>query len=181
MLLVYRIDRLSRKVRQLAGIAEELDKLNVVLRSATEPFDTAAGRMMLQMLGVFAEFEHATIVDRVTSGIERRAREGRWPNGRIPFGCVRDERKLLVPDERTAPVIRRIFKWYAAGRMGAAAIARRLTYEHAPAPSRGWQPAVAVWVLNNEAYVGRVRWREQTFSGSPQKRPQRRIRQRSKP
>jgi site-specific DNA recombinase len=166
-LLVYRIDRLSRKVRQLAGIAEELDKLNVVLRSATEPFDTgsAAGRMMLQMLGVFAEFEHATIVDRVTSGIERRAREGRWPNGRIPFGYVRDEHKLLVADERTAPVIRRIFKWYAAGRVGAAAIARRLTDEHAPAPPRGWQPAVVVWVLNNEAYVGRVRWREQTFPG----------------
>ncbi len=59
LLLVYRVDRLSRKVRQLAQLAEELDRLDVVLRSATEPFDTgsAAGRMMLQMLGVFAEFE----------------------------------------------------------------------------------------------------------------------------
>ncbi len=75
-------------MRQLASIAEELDTLNVVLRSATEPFDTgsAAGRMMLQMLGVFAEFEHATIVDRITAGIERRAREGRWYSGRPPFG-----------------------------------------------------------------------------------------------
>jgi site-specific DNA recombinase len=165
--LVYRIDRLSRKVRQLAGIAEELDKLGVVLRSATEPFDTgsAAGRMMLQMLGVFAEFEHATIVDRVTSGIERRAREGRWPNGRIPFGYQRDEQKRLIPDERTAPVIRRIFKWYAAGRLGAAAVARRLDAESAPAPPRGWQPAVVLWVLNNQAYVGRVHWRGQTFPG----------------
>ncbi len=166
-LLVYRIDRLSRKVRQLASIAEELDTLNVVLRSATEPFDTgsAAGRMMLQMLGVFAEFEHATIVDRVTSGIERRAREGRWPNGRIPFGYTRNENKELIPDERTAPVIRRVFTWYAAGRMGAAAIARRLDAEHAPAPPRGWQPAVVLWILANEAYVGRVHWREQTFPG----------------
>jgi hypothetical protein len=76
-----------------------------MLYSATEPFDTgsAAGRMMLQMLGVFAEFEHATIVDRVTSGIERRAREGRWPNGRIPFGYLRNDRKELVLDERTTP------------------------------------------------------------------------------
>jgi site-specific DNA recombinase len=166
-LLVYRIDRLSRKVRQLAGIAEELDKLGVTLRSATEPFDTssAAGRMMLQMLGVFAEFEHATIVDRVTSGIERRAREGRWPNGRIPFGYQRNERKELIPDERTAPVIRRIFKWYAAGRLGAAAVARRLDAESAPAPPRGWQPAVVLWILNNQAYVGRVHWRGQTFPG----------------
>jgi site-specific DNA recombinase len=148
-LLVYRIDRLSRKVRQLASIAEELDTLNVVLRSATEPFDTgsAAGRMMLQMLGVFAEFEHATIVDRVTSGIERRAREGRWPNGRIPFGYARNEQKQLIR------------------RLGAAAIARRLVGEQAPAPSRGWQPNIVLWVLSNEAYVGRVHWRDQTFPG----------------
>jgi site-specific DNA recombinase len=166
-LLVYRIDRLSRKVRQLASIAEELDTINVVLRSATEPFDTgsAAGRMMLQMLGVFAEFEHATIVDRVTSGIERRAREGRWPNGRIPFGYARNEQKQLIPDERTAPVIRRIFNKYAAGRLGAAAIARSLVAEQAPAPSRGWQPNIVLWVLSNEAYVGRVHWRDQTFPG----------------
>ena len=166
-LVVYRIDRLSRRVRQLASIAEELAKLDVVLRSATEPFDTgsAAGRMMLQMLGVFAEFEHATIVDRVTSGIERRAREGRWPNGRIPFGYARDDQKQLIPDERTAPVVRRIFKLYAAGRLGGAAIARRLDVEQAPAPPRGWQPAVVLWILANEAYVGRVHWREQSFPG----------------
>jgi site-specific DNA recombinase len=166
-LLVYRIDRLSRKVRQLASIAEELAKLDVTLRSATEPFDTgsAVGRMMLQMLGVFAEFEHATIVDRVTSGIERRAKEGRWPNGRIPFGYARNENKELMPDERTAPVIRRIFRWYAGGRLGAAAIARRLDSEQAPAPARGWQPNIVLWVLSNQAYVGRVHWRDQTFPG----------------
>ncbi len=84
LLLVYRVDRLSRKVRQLAQLADELDIYQVVLRSATEPFDTgsAAGRMMLQMLAVFAEFEHATIVDRVSAGIERRAKEGRSPASR---------------------------------------------------------------------------------------------------
>jgi len=84
LLLVYRVDRLSRKVRQLAQLADELDTYQVVLRSATEPFDTgsAAGRMMLQMLAVFAEFEHATIVDRVSAGIERRAKEGRSPASR---------------------------------------------------------------------------------------------------
>lgn len=51
-----------------------------------EPFDTGSptGRMMLQMPGVFAEFEYATIVDRVTAGLERRVREGRWMSGRTP-------------------------------------------------------------------------------------------------
>ncbi len=75
----------GQRISQLAQLAEELNRLGVVLCSATEPFDTsaAAGRMMLQMLGVFAEFEHATIVDRVTAGIERRAKKA---SGR-PDGC----------------------------------------------------------------------------------------------
>ncbi|HZO95946.1 MAG TPA: recombinase family protein [Gaiellaceae bacterium] len=101
LLLVYRVDRLSRKVRQLAQLAEELDTYSVVLRSATEPFDTGspAGRMMLQMLAVFAEFEHATIVDRISAGIERRAKEGRWFGGRPPFGYLfSSEERVLASD-----------------------------------------------------------------------------------
>jgi site-specific DNA recombinase len=167
MLLVYRVDRLSRKVRQLAQLAEELDTCGVTLRSATEPFDTgsAAGRMMLQMLAVFAEFEHATIVDRVTAGIERRAKEGRWPTGRLPFGYRRDDQKHVVPDERTAPVVKRIFDLYTGGRLGTAAIARTLAAEQAPAPPAGWQPAVVQLILDNEAYLGRVIWRQQSLPG----------------
>jgi site-specific DNA recombinase len=167
LLLVYRVDRISRKVRQLAQLAEELDALAVVLRSANEPFDTgsAAGRMMLQMLAVFAEFEHATIVDRVTAGIERRAKEGRWATGRLPFGYRRDEQKRVVPDERTAAVVQRIFSLYTANRLGTAAIVRVLSDEQAPAPTRGWQPAVVQWMLENEAYLGRAIWRGQSMPG----------------
>lgn len=101
LLLVYRVDRLSRNVRQLAQLSEELDKVGVALRSATEPFDTssAAGKMMLQMLGVFAEFERRTIVDRITAGMERAASEGRWVSGRPPYGYTWDkDAKMLVPE-----------------------------------------------------------------------------------
>ena len=63
LLLVYRVDRLSRSVRGLAHLLEDLDHTGVVFRSATEPFDTGtpSGRTMVQMLGVFAEFERATL------------------------------------------------------------------------------------------------------------------------
>jgi site-specific DNA recombinase len=168
LLLCYRVDRLSRKVRQLAQLAEQLDSDNVVLRSATEPFDTgsAAGRMMLQMLGVFAEFEHATIVDRVSAGIERRAKEGKWATGRLPFGYQRNERKDVIPDKRTAPTVKRIFELYTEGRLGTAAIAHQLADEHAPAPPSGWQPAIVQLVLQNEAYLGRVIWRGESLPGN---------------
>src|SRR5690348_6853379 len=70
LLLVYRVDRLSRSVRGLAQLLEQLDEAGVLFRSASEPFDTSssAGRMMVQMLAVFAEFERATIVERVIAG-----------------------------------------------------------------------------------------------------------------
>jgi site-specific DNA recombinase len=167
LLLVYRVDRLSRKVRQLAQLAEELDRVDVALRSATEPFDTgaAAGRMMLQMLAVFAEFEHATIVDRVTAGIERRAKEGRWATGKLPFGYTRNDDKDVVPDEREAPIVRRVFQLYTRDRLGTTSIARLLTDECAPAPARGWHPAVVQWLLENEAYLGRVHWRGDSYPG----------------
>jgi hypothetical protein len=73
-LLVFRVDRLSRKVRELAQMVDELTKNGVTLKSITEPFDTsnAAGKMMLQMLGVFAELEHATIVERKKVGTSGR-------------------------------------------------------------------------------------------------------------
>jgi site-specific DNA recombinase len=168
MLLVYRVDRLSRKVRQLAQLAEELDTLDVVLRSATEPFDTgsAAGRMMLQMLAVFAEFEHATIVDRISAGIERRAKEGRWFGGRPPFGYTfSNEERVLVADPVKAPVVRRVFDLYTRKRLGTTTIAQQLRDEGAPAPSAGWGHPAVHWIINNPTYVGKIRWRDKIFDG----------------
>jgi site-specific DNA recombinase len=168
MLLVYRVDRLSRKVRQLAQLTEELDALHVVLKSATEPFDAgaAAGRMMLQMLAVFAEFEHATIVDRISAGIERRAKEGRWFGGRPPFGYTfASEERLLVPDPVKAPVVQRVFDLYARKRLGTRTIAKQLREEGAPAPSAGWGHPAVHWIVNNPTYVGKIRWRDKVFDG----------------
>jgi Resolvase, N terminal domain len=66
LLLVFKVDRLARSTGGLAKVLDELDIAGVAFRSASEPFDTAtaAGRMMMQMLGVFAEFEREMIVER---------------------------------------------------------------------------------------------------------------------
>ena len=59
LLLVYRVDRFARSLKVLVGLLEELDTIGVAFRSATEPIDTstATGRMLIQLLGVFAEFK----------------------------------------------------------------------------------------------------------------------------
>ena len=92
------------------------------------------------MLAVFAEFEHATIVNRVTPGSNAASEKGRWMSGRTPYGYTRDE-GLLVPDPVKAPIVRRIFRLYAEGKLGTTAIARALEAEGAPAPRKyGWSP-----------------------------------------
>src|SRR6266508_3573201 len=170
LLLVYRVDRLSRSVRQLAEIGENLDQFGVSLRSATEPFDTstAAGKMMLQMLAVFAEFERTTIVERITAGMERAASEGRWVVGSTPFGYVRDrERKEIVPDPPRVDIVRRIFQMYAKERMGAEAIAQVLNAEgHRSKNGVPFARPNVLWILRNPVYVGRVVFRGKVHAGS---------------
>jgi len=102
---------LSRKVRDLAQIVDDLTKYEVTFKSVTEPFDTgtAAGKMMLQMLGVFAEFEHATIVERTKVGMEKKAKGGTWVGGVVPYGYGLDPEKGLVICEEEAAIVRKMF------------------------------------------------------------------------
>ncbi len=163
LLLVYRVDRLSRSVRGLAQILEELDRTKVSFRSATEPFDTGspAGRMMVQMLGVFAEFERATIIDRVIAGMERKAARGGWNGGSIPFGYALDREtgNLVVCDDQ-APVVSQIFEQYVKQRWGAHTIAAWLNERgHRSRATKPWSYRSVITVLRNQSYLGRIYFR----------------------
>ena len=127
-LLIFRVDRLSRKVRELAQMVDELTKYGITLKSITEPFDTAnaAGKMMLQMLGVFAEFEHATIVERTKVGMERKAKGGSWVGGVVPYGYQLDPEKGLIIREEESVIVKKMFKMYSLGKEGTHTICHTL-------------------------------------------------------
>ncbi len=164
MLLVYRVDRLSRSVRGLAQILEDLDHAGVSFRSATEPFDTgtAAGRMMVQMLGVFAEFERATLIDRVIAGMERKAARGEWLGGHAPYGYrLNRDTALLEPNETEAPVARLIFDLYTKKRLGARGVANYLSHHgYRSRPGQLWSHVSVLNVLRSPAYVGKIAFRD---------------------
>lgn len=62
--------------------------------------------MMVQLLGVFAEFERSSIVERTIAGMERKAARGEWTGGSVPFGYRLDsERRFFVPGPSEAPVV----------------------------------------------------------------------------
>jgi len=169
LLLVYRVDRFSRSVRGLAQLLEDLDEAGVAFRSATEPFDTttAAGRMMVQMLAVFAEFERATIVDRVIAGMERKAARGGWCGGSRPFGYdVDPQTGYLTPAPTEAPLVPVLFDRYAHGREGARALAVWLNEAgHRTKAGRPWSHTAVLTVLRNPVYVGKVLFRDALHDG----------------
>ncbi|MBP7610106.1 MAG: recombinase family protein [Steroidobacteraceae bacterium] len=78
VLTVYKVDRLARSLIDLLQIIERVSKAGASFRSLTEPIDTSspAGRMTLQLLGAFAEFERAMIRERSMAGQEAARRRG---------------------------------------------------------------------------------------------------------
>lgn len=166
VLLVYRVDRLSRSIRGLSEILSDLDDAGVAFRSATEPFDTAtpAGRMMVQMLAVFAEFERATIIDRVINGMERKAARGEWPGGYRPHGYELGQHSKLVIVNHEQPVVERIFTTYVRDKLGAAAIAKQLTADgYRTKAGNPWSQAAVLTVLRNRTYLGEIWFRDRWY------------------
>lgn len=163
VLLVYRVDRLARSIRGLAQIIDELEKAGVIFRSATEPFDTGtpAGRMMVQMLGVFAEFERALIVERITAGLERKAARGGWCGGQRPFGYNRPAgQDHLSRNPTEAPLVPVIFDQYANRKIGSSALAKWLNENgYRTKNGRLWSTGSVLTVLRNRAYLGQIYYR----------------------
>jgi site-specific DNA recombinase len=160
VLLVYRVDRFSRRLSDLLDLLADLDDASVSFASATEPFDTSTsiGRMLVQLLGVFAEFERETIIDRVTSGMNTKAAKGKWAGGKRPYGYTVDPgTHKLVPVPAEAPHIVQIFGWYTRDRLGTRAIANQLTAQGVT--TRGgkpWSSFQVGRVLSNPAYAGDI-------------------------
>ena len=165
LLLVYRVDRLSRSVRGLAQLLEQLEQAGVGFRSASEPFDTtsSAGRMMVQMLGVFAEFERATIVERVIAGMERKAARGEWTGGGIPFGYRLDsERRFLEPEPAEALVVEEIFERYARRLEGTQSLAHWLSERgYRTKQGKPFNAKAVLTILRNRVYLGEINYRGQ--------------------
>jgi DNA invertase Pin-like site-specific DNA recombinase len=96
VLVVWKLDRLSRSLRDVLTIMERLAEANAGFRSLTEAIDTTtpAGRMMMQMVGAFAEFERAMLRERTKAGLEAARREGRI-GGRKPKLTVQQQAEII--------------------------------------------------------------------------------------
>lgn len=167
VVLVYKLDRLSRSQRDVLYLVEEKFLENDVdFVSLMESFDTTTpfGRAILGILAVFAQLERDTILERSRLGKERRAKDGKWRGGPLPLGYDYINGKLII-NEYEASIIRQIFDKYISG-SGMDSIARHLNSTGFKSKRNGKFTASKVKVyLSNPIYAGLTPYKDTTFTG----------------
>ena len=118
VLVVWKLDRLSRSLRDVLTIMERLEEAKAGFRSLTEAIDTTtpAERMMMQMVGAFAEFERAMLRERTKAGLDAARQEGRI-GGRRPKLSPQQQaeiRRMVSKGDKTAADVARLFKIHPA-------------------------------------------------------------------
>ena len=113
VVVVYKIDRITRHIGDFYQWWQFLERRKVHFVSATQSFDTSTpiGMLMLNMLLSFGQFERELTAERVSHKIAERAKKGKWNGGWVPLGYRHDkESKTLSVDPEEAKQIKRIFK-----------------------------------------------------------------------
>jgi len=168
--VVYKIDRLSRSIADFVRLMETFDRKGVAFVSVTQQFNTSTsvGRLTLNLLTVFAQFERETISERTRDKMRAARRHGKFTGGALLLGLDRaPEGRRLVINEAEAARVRALFELYLE--------LRSLTAVVQEVKTRGW--TTKSWVtkpghrvparpinrmylaslLKNPAYIGKVR------------------------
>lgn len=113
VIVVYKIDRLTRSLTDFSKLVEVFDEYGVTFVSITQSFNTTTsmGRLTLNVLLSFAQFEREVSGERIRDKIAASKAKGMWQGGRPPFGFDLGDRRL-VTNEEDAPKARRIFELY---------------------------------------------------------------------
>ncbi|QKS70213.1 recombinase family protein [Paenalkalicoccus suaedae] len=161
VVLVYRLDRLTRSVRDLYELLDFFERYNCKFKSATEVYDTttAMGRLFITLVAALAQWERENLGERVRMGQERMIEEKQYPGGPPPFGySYNKDTKQLEVDPVEAKVVEKMFDLYFDG-FGEQRIADRLN-EQGYKTRRGnnWRAKAVRDTLKRTLMTGEFSW-----------------------
>ena len=177
IIVVYKVDRLARSLREFAKLVELFNLHDVSFVSVTQSFNTTSsmGRMTLNVLLSLVQFEHEVIGERVRDNIAASKRKGLWVGGPVPLGYRGVDKKLEVMPEETN-LVRRMFTDYLALGLISALAASLNAEGLKPKPRKltnGTSVQVACYqvgplahLLKNRFYVGEVFYKGEVHLGS---------------
>ncbi len=113
VIVVYKIDRLTRSLADFAKLVETFDRRSISFVAVTQQFNTTSsmGRLTLNVLLSFAQFERELASERVRDKVAASRRKGKWTGGTVPLGYMAKDKKLVI-NPKEAETIRTIFKQY---------------------------------------------------------------------
>ncbi|MEE9208843.1 MAG: recombinase family protein, partial [Kiloniellales bacterium] len=174
--VTYKVDRLTRSLADFAKIVEVFDRRGVSFVSVTQQFNTTTsmGRLTLNMLLSFAQFERGVIGERIRDKIAASKRNGMWMGGFVPLGYDAKDRSLVI-NQPEAGTFRAIFRRYLGHgnlrRVKAEADRLKLKSKLRPSEDgrmRGGRPLSRGYIyklLGNPIYFGRIAHKGEVYEG----------------
>ena len=161
MIVVYKIDRLTRSLTDFAKMVDIFDKHHCSFVSVTQNFNTAdsMGRLTLNMLLSFAQFEREIDAERVRDKVAASKKKGIWMGGGVPYGYEPVNRKLEIKPEE-AKEIKFMFESYLQYK-SAQTVARLMEEKGYKKLAR----TAIVRMLKNPIYVGKIKHKDQIYYG----------------
>lgn len=176
VIVIYKIDRLTRSLTDFARLAETFDEHKVSFVSVTQQFNTTTsmGRLMLNVLLSFAQFEREITGERIRDKIAASKKKGMWMGGPIPMGYDGRDRQLFVNEEE-ASTIRKVFALYLElgnvpallERLKADGVltASRLSASSRKRGNRHFTRGHLYKLLSNPIYIGRIPHKKTSHPG----------------
>ena len=176
VIVVYKVDRLTRSLTDFAKMVDVFDKSGVSFVSVTQAFNTTSsmGRLTLNVLLSFAQFEREVTAERIRDKVAASKRKGMWMGGAVPLGYDAKE-KALVVNQGEASAIRTIFAEYLAkgsvrqltSRLAELGIVskRRTDRFGRVSGGRSLSRGALYNILRNPIYIGKIRHKDELFAG----------------
>lgn len=174
--VVYKVDRLTRSLADFAKIIEVFDAKGVSFVSVTQQFNTTTsmGRLTLNVLLSFAQFEREVTGERIRDKVAASKKKGMWMGGYVPLGYdIKDRRLVINPAE--AKAVREIFQQYLKlgrvsalkGHLKASGILSKLRKSVAKGTTGGkpYSRGALYHILKNRLYIGEVAHRGNVYPG----------------
>jgi DNA invertase Pin-like site-specific DNA recombinase len=162
----YKIDRLSRSLADFVRLVEVLERHGTTFVSVTQSFCTTSsmGRLTLNVLLSFAQFEREVAAERIRDKFAASRRKGMWMGGHAPLGYVVRDRKLVVSDTEAA-LVRHVFERFL--QVGSATMLVQELNAAGYRTKRGkpFDKGVLYKLINNRTYVGEVSHRGAVYAG----------------
>jgi DNA invertase Pin-like site-specific DNA recombinase len=169
LVIVYKIDRLTRSPKDFYSLMEVFEQYKVDFISITERFDTStpSGRLLRNIMLTFAQFERELTSERTKDKLLERANKGMWNGGSVPFGYkVVDKR--LVPEEKKSQKLKQIFAIFAES--GSLAKTYKLLKDRQILNDKDlpFSKAHLQSILRNPVYIGKMRFSGKIYQGTHQ-------------